>query len=1001
MCALHNLEESAHRREHKEETPPTTSSTRNMKKEHDTTRKELMRNTPTIENVENTTTELSEKLSHVLHASNKAADDSQCNPEQTWDAYHLHLPPEILAKIFSYVACEPIFLYCFSSLPNVCKVFRRVLQRGLGYHDDEATDKKDQEIELSFSTNIKSSFQHNLIVDWLNFPLLQKVINSKRLETIFQNTSRISCLDLSNQRSMFQSLLSKNLLDDFLLLIENLYLKCNNIKRIYLCGCFSIEESKEMTTFTIKLINLHRKYSKESCDSCYIDVSPHFLPSILSNEATEYLSYNLAVIELQNEFPDVQVVDWYDLLFNPIETDLEFLERIKSVDSVNIPHVNVRGWSLLHSAILNGYYRSVQYLLSLPHVNVDICSNASFSNDETLKVPTPEDEDESPKTHKSIPSLEFRLKYKGTPLFFAMYRYATSDKSISGNKDMEVMDMLLHRGASYNITDNYRRSFLLIAISYNFPLTFINYILDHCNQIFMCDSKHNNVLHQLFFSPALIKDVLKTRKLMETIFSLAPSLFYQCNSANHLPIQIPFVFNNFKNFLSKECGVELVRAISHFIECTKKYGGVDMANTFIEMAIEDCLKIINDGKLSKKKTLVVINKIFIELLDMKIKVSLIDPEDVNAIRNECMRLDETGVNILHRMKKADCVKAFFKYLGLEKVSYYFYINTPDSNGNTLLHHLIAESESEFQIGNESDRIVEELQGDVTYRNKVGETPLSLAAKRGYYSCVHFMLSNQQTSHVSEKQIIDHNDNILCILRSSRNDTPKDRRPCYSITSCIKLIQTQNEMLIQNLRHPKDFDHVYDEILKGDSYSDETSSSTSSSRTSSQLSLMDMIKLSEEKKESKKQSQKAAKRKKKKDAKQKDFEYLDSVLCKTPRYMCVEENFNNGEHDALLVVCEKTCSGDTRSVIKFSVEKALQGSPSNKNCLEEMCERTQDKFENCNVLEGLAFLHSTGQVYVCDSRGESIHVLKLDNGEYIQEIEIDPIQQQDTSWYTNA
>ncbi|KAF0981366.1 hypothetical protein FDP41_012626 [Naegleria fowleri] len=671
---------------------------------------------------------------------------------------------------------------------------------------------------------------------------------------------------------MFQSLLSKNLLDDLLLLIENLYLKCKNIKRIYMCGCFSIEESKEMTIFTTKLINLHRKYSKES-DSCYIDVSPHFLPSVLSNEATEYLSYNLAVIELQNECPDVQVVDWYDLLFNPIETDLEFLERIKSVDSVNIPHVNIRGWSLLHSAILNGYYRSVQYLLSLPHVNVDLCSNASFSNDETLKVPSPEDEDESPKIHKSIPSLEFRLKYKGTPLFFAMYRYATSDKSTSGNKDREVMDMLLHRGASFNITDNYRRSFLLIAISYNFPLTFINYILDNCNQILMCDSKLNNVLHQLFFSPALIKDIFKTRKLMETIFSLAPSLFYQCNSTNHLPIQIPFVFNNFKNFLSKECGVELVSAIGHFIECTKKYGGSDMANSFVSMAISDCLKIINDGKLSKKKTLVVINKIFIELLGMKIKVNDIDPGDVNAIRNEFMRLDQDkGVNILHRMKKADCVKAFFKFLQLEKLSYYFYINTPDANGDTLLHHLIAESESELQIGNESDRIVEELQGDVTYRNKVGETPLSLAAKRGYYSCVHFMLSNQQTSHDSEKQIIDHNDNILCILRNSRNETSKDKRPCYSITSCIKLIQTQNEMLIQNLRHPnaKDYDYIYDDMLKGDSYSDETSSSTSSSRTSSQLSLMDMIKLSKEKKESKKQAQKAAKRKKKKDAKQKDF-----------------------------------------------------------------------------------------------------------------------------------
>lgn len=138
-----------------------------------------------------------------------------------------------------------------------------------------------------------------------------------------------------------------------------------------------------------------------------------------------------------------------------------------------------------------------------------------------------------------------------------------------------------------------------------------------------------------------------------------------------------------------------------------------------------------------------------------------------------------------------------------------------------------------------------------------------------------MLSNQQTAHYSERQIIAHNDNILHILRSNRESASKSsdyKRPCHSINSCIKLIEQQNEMLIQNSRNPKTKSinlALLEEELRGDSYSDDSSTS---SRTSSapSLSLMDVINLSKEKKQSSKKKAQANKRNKKKKSKEKDF-----------------------------------------------------------------------------------------------------------------------------------
>jgi len=139
----------------------------------------------------------------------------------------------------------------------------------------------------------------------------------------------------------------------------------------------------------------------------------------------------------------------------------------------------------------------------------------------------------------------------------------------------------------------------------------------------------------------------------------------------------------------------------------------------------------------------------------------------------------------------------------------------------------------------------------------------------------FMLSNQQTSHASEKQIIEHNDHVLYILRSRGETSNKDKRPCYSVKSCIKLIERQNEMLSQNMRNPsgKESDYDFLDDLRNDSYSDDTFSSSSSKHSSSMSSpssftLLDVIKMSQEKKESKKRAQQSAKRKKKK--KEKDF-----------------------------------------------------------------------------------------------------------------------------------
>ncbi|EFC45159.1 ankyrin repeat domain-containing protein [Naegleria gruberi] len=781
------------------------------------------------------------------------------------------LPPEILSKVFSYVAREPLYLYCFSNLPLVCKTFKKLLEMAICVHHDEGCI--DDQLELSFSTNIKSTFQHNLVVDFLTLPMLSKIVNSKRLSDVLSGVSQISILDLSNQRLMFQALLKQNI-NELLNILESIYLKGKIISKIYLCGCFSIGESIQMTNFVKSLITMHRKSTSKNL---YIDVSPLFSHNEASNEATEYLSYNMAVTELQAEFEDqgIQIVDWFDLLFNPIESDTEFLERLTSVDPMNIPHVNVKGWTLLHSSILNSYFKSTQYLLSLPQVNVNIFSVASFSNDDTIRIEHDEDEI-SPILHKTVPTVDFKLKYKGTPLFFALYKL-TSNTQSSSSKDGEVVDMLIQRGASVNIVDNYGRSFLLIALSYGFPFDFITHIVENFGQVHQCDNNKNSIFHQIFYSPSLLKDTRKTKKVLDFLFTKDSLLSNQANAPGLLPIQIPFLFSNMKNILNKDCASELVIAIAHFIKCVDVNLGLEASTMYINMAIDDCLTLINESKFSKKKMFVITNKIFIGLLRIKLDISYhIDKTDINQVRNEFMRLDdELGHNVLHRMKKLDCIKSFFKFLELDRVSYYFYINNPDVNGNTILHHLISSSENELQLSNDVDRIVEELFGDVGYRNKEGETPTSLSALNGYYATVHFMLSNQQTAHYSERQIIAHNDNILHILRSNRESASKssdNKRPCHSINSCIKLIEQQNEMLIQNSRNPKTKSinlALLEEELRGDSYSDDSSTS---SRTSSapSLSLMDVINLSKEKKQSSKKKAQANKRNKKKKSKEKDF-----------------------------------------------------------------------------------------------------------------------------------
>ena len=588
-----------------------------------------------------------------------------------------HLPIEILSNIFSYIDAEPLYLYCFSALPSVCKSFRRILEWSIQYkHPSE--EESLSEVELCFSTNVKSHFQHNLSMDWLDVATFQRTIQSKRLEYILERVSAISCMDLSNQRNMFQGLLKKNEINEVLKLIELIYMKGVTIKRIYLCGCFTIAESKEMQIFVRSLIGIHQKYQKPS-DTFYIDVSPTYIPNEYFNEATEYLNYNMIVTDLHNEFEEtgIQVVDWFDLLFNPIESDAEFLERIKFVDPVNIPHVNIKGWTLLHSSVLNGYFRSTQYLLTLPQVNVNICSIASFSNDDSsLRVPSNGDDeldDNSPLPRKTVPSLEFKLKYKGTPLFFSMYRYAIADKHTKA-KEHEVMDMLIHRGASVHVTDNYNRTFLLIAISYNFPSPFIEYLVTILGDQFnRSDCNFNNVFHQMFYSPAFIKNTENAKKLMDLFFQKGAHLSVQTNSNNLLPVQVSFVYSNMKNILSKECFNELAIVIDYLIALVRRHLGADKAEVCIDLAIDDCLRIINDTKFSKKKMLTIVNKIFSNLLRIKVDNSVkINKADINEVRQLFMRLDElTGLNILHKMKRLECVKTFFKFLDLGQISYYF------------------------------------------------------------------------------------------------------------------------------------------------------------------------------------------------------------------------------------------------------------------------------------------------------------------------------------------
>ncbi|KAF0973048.1 hypothetical protein FDP41_008712 [Naegleria fowleri] len=99
--------------------------------------------------------------------------------------------------------------------------------------------------------------------------------------------------------------------------------------------------------------------------------------------------------------------------------------------------------------------------------------------------------------------------------------------------------------------------------------------------------------------------------------------------------------------------------------------------------------------------------------------------------------------------------------------------------------------------------------------------------------------------------------------------------------------------------------------------------------------------------------------------------------KFPVDFCVEENFDQHVNDAILVACE------CMMVFKFSLTEALQ-SPFDYKC---KWRTEEDEFDTSNVFEGIAILQTIRQVYVCDSRHDVIHVLELETGKKLFEIQL--------------
>nr|CAG4710267.1 unnamed protein product [Naegleria fowleri] len=119
-----------------------------------------------------------------------------------------------------------------------------------------------------------------------------------------------------------------------------------------------------------------------------------------------------------------------------------------------------------------------------------------------------------------------------------------------------------------------------------------------------------------------------------------------------------------------------------------------------------------------------------------------------------------------------------------------------------------------------------------------------------------------------------------------------------------------------------------------------------------------------------------------DLKTKEYKTSIQSISPMPKYLCIEESFDENKNDALLFDCD-----DGDAVYKYDLRRLIENSFEEQRGEEpfDYIWKTTHTFLSA---QGIAVCNNRKEVFVCDCESNCIIILNLKSGEFIKRIDVD-------------